>query len=121
MEAYLVICNGKISGKAYSTLKQAQEFCETQGAKQNVNNAWIYTTDEDIYMITNVQVMMSAAKNDAPVADIVKVVRCKDCKYRPVDGLPYQSCPMWDSGDEGYGAGWNGTDNGFCYYGEPRR
>lgn len=56
MKVYLVVCNGKISREAYYTLEQAQEFCESRGAKQDVN-AWVYTTDEDVYMITDVQVI----------------------------------------------------------------
>lgn len=47
-------------------------------------------------------------------ADVVEVVRCKDCKYMTehydVDGnAPYWTCSEWDSG----------TDyDGFCSYGE---
>lgn len=62
MKVYLVVCNGKISGEAYSTLKQAQEFCERRGARQIANNSCIYTTDEDVYMISPVQVMSAIAK-----------------------------------------------------------
>ena len=35
MRVYLVVCNGKISSEAYSALEQAQEFCESRGAKQD--------------------------------------------------------------------------------------
>ena len=48
------------------------------------------------------------------LADVVEVVRCKDCKYMTehydVDGnAPYWTCSEWDSG----------TDyDGFCSYGE---
>lgn len=47
-------------------------------------------------------------------ADVVEVVRCKDCRYMTehydVDGnAPYWTCSEWDSG----------TDyDGFCSYGE---
>lgn len=56
MKVYLVVCNGTISSEAYYTLEQAQKFCERRGAKQDVT-AWVYTTDEDVYMITDVQVI----------------------------------------------------------------
>ena len=56
MKIYLVVCNGTISSEAYYTLEQAQKFCESRGAKQDVT-AWVYTTDEDVYMITDVQVI----------------------------------------------------------------
>ena len=55
MNVYLVVYNGKISSEAYRTLKEAEAFCEIRGAKQDINNL-IYTTDEDVYMITDVQV-----------------------------------------------------------------
>ena len=51
----------------------------------------------------------------------VKIVRCKDCKYRPTGELPHQSCPMWDSGDDFLGALWKGVDDGFCHYAERRK
>ena len=63
MRVYLVVCNGKISSEAYYTLEQAQEFCERRGAKQDVS-AWVYTTDEDVYMITDVQVIPRTPQND---------------------------------------------------------
>ena len=63
MRVYLVVCNGKISSEAYYTLEQAQEFCESRGAKQDVS-AWVYTTDEDVYMITDVRVATNTPQND---------------------------------------------------------
>ena len=63
MRVYLVVCNGKISSEAYSALEQAQEFCESRGAKQDVS-AWVYTPDEDVYMITDVQVIPRTPQND---------------------------------------------------------
>ena len=63
MRVYLVVCNGKISSEAYSTLEQAQGFCERRGAKQDVS-AWVYTTEEDVYMITDVQVIPRTPQND---------------------------------------------------------
>jgi len=54
--------------------------------------------------------------NEMPIADVIEVVRCKDCKYMTehydVDGnAPYWTCSEWDSG----------TDyDGFCSYGERR-
>ena len=63
MRVYLVVCNGKVSSEAYSTLEQAQEFCERRGAKQDVS-AWVYTNDEDVYIITDVQVTTNTPQND---------------------------------------------------------
>ena len=63
MRVYLVVCNGKISSEAYSTLEQAQEFCERRGARQDVS-AWVYITNEDVYMIMDVQVIPRTPQND---------------------------------------------------------
>ena len=55
-----------------------------------------------------------AVFNSIPVADVVKVVRCGQCKYcvehYDTDGnIPYWTCKEWDSG----------TDyDGYCHYGE---
>ena len=61
MNIYLVMYNGKISSEAYLTLKEAQNFCESRGAKQVVNH-WFYQKDDDVYMITDVQVMKKTKK-----------------------------------------------------------
>lgn len=58
--------------------------------------------------------------------DVVKVVRCKDCKHRHED-----ECPMYfeeqvdiDEGDGYYDTDYifhdNSTDNGYCSWGERR-
>ena len=48
---------------------------------------------------------------DMPTADVVEVVRCKDCKHRRVKG---EGMTHW------YGCLWRGScnDNDFCNYGE---
>lgn len=42
---------------------------------------------------------------------------CRHCRHRPPSGEgDYDGgCPMWDNGDDGWGAHWNGDDAGFCY------
>lgn len=49
--------------------------------------------------------------HDAPTADVVEVVRCKDCKeyntHSCAEGFGW--CEMWDLGK---------TDNQFCSYGK---
>lgn len=55
MNVYLVVCNGKISSEAYRTLKEAEAFCESRGAKK-VMNRWLFTDNDDVYQITDVQV-----------------------------------------------------------------
>lgn len=51
---------------------------------------------------------------DAPIADVVEVVRCKDCKYATYDkSIDRYDCRNWGSdGDE-----YTEADD-FCSYGE---
>ena len=43
MNIYIVLCNGKVSSEAYRTLKEAEAFCESRGAKpKEFGNGWIY-------------------------------------------------------------------------------
>ena len=59
---------------------------------------------------------VAAVFESAPAADVVKVVRCGQCKHcvehYDTDGnAPYWTCKEWDSG----------TDyDGYCHYGERR-
>ena len=59
MNVYVVLCNGKLSSEGYETLKQAQKFCESRGAKpKEFDNGWIYQDELNciFYQITDVQV-----------------------------------------------------------------
>ena len=49
-----------------------------------------------------------------PAADVVEVVRCKDCKYRKTE-----DCAMFYECNCGEQHTWE-TDNDFCSYGERR-
>ena len=53
----------------------------------------------------------SNAINDLPSADVVEVVRCKDCKY-----YDYENDNCLD--ESGFGRTWKPTD--YCSYGERR-
>lgn len=47
-----------------------------------------------------------------PAADVVSVVRCRDCKYRSIKApIPARYCEVWKS-YVGHG------DDGYCCYGE---
>ena len=56
MRIYLVICNGKVSSEAYTTLKEAEEFCISRGASESIDDSWTFAKGEDVYQITDVQV-----------------------------------------------------------------
>ena len=51
---------------------------------------------------------------DIPAADVVEVVRCKDCKYRKTE-----DCAMFYECNCGEQHTWE-TDNDFCSYGKRR-
>ena len=54
------------------------------------------------------------ALRNAPSADVVPVVRCKDCKYWQDnnDGYPHEECRWWH--------GETPDANDFCSYGEQK-
>lgn len=64
MKIYLVICNGKISSEAYTTLKGAREFCVSRGAFESRSNSWVFRKGEDVYQIIDVQVISRTSQND---------------------------------------------------------
>ena len=63
---------------------------------------------------------------DIPAADVVEVVRCRECKHRPTkpekydDGLdlvfPDEACPCYCDDDPFYS--WHPSDDWFCPRGE---
>lgn len=67
------------------------------------------------------RVAMSAVmNNDAiPTADVVEVVRCKDCKYSEHWYRDKCLCRLW-YGEEKPSAPIDVFDDGFCNYGERR-
>ena len=55
MIVYVVLCNGKLSSEGYKTLKEAQKFCKSRGAKKQENgNGWLYVDNCHLYQITDV-------------------------------------------------------------------
>lgn len=61
-----------------------------------------------------------------PAADVVEVVRCRECKYwgdeagklQRSDGLLFARCIMHNYLLDGRHTGWCPTENNFCSYGE---
>ena len=84
----------------------AKEYIEREAAKRELLS-WAVSLNHPEYLI----------KDDAlhiidsfPAADVVEVVRCKDCKYM-TQWAYGRYCTVWD---EVNGMG----DDGFCNYGE---
>ena len=53
MIVYVILCNGKLSSEGYRTLKEAEEFSKSRGAKKVINR-WMFTDNDDVYQITDV-------------------------------------------------------------------
>ena len=64
--------------------------------------------------------------SDIPAADVVGVVRCRECKYwgdedgklQRSDGLLFARCKIHNYLLDGRHTGWCPTGNDFCSYGE---
>ena len=63
---------------------------------------------------------------EIPAADVVEVVRCRECKYwgdesgelQRSDGVLFARCKVHNYLIDGRHTGWCPTENDFCSYGE---
>ena len=63
---------------------------------------------------------------EIPAADVVEVVRCRECKYwgdeagelQRSDGVLFARCKVHNYLLDGRHTGWCPTENDFCSYGE---
>ena len=87
------------------------EYIEREALLENLRNSHRYhagNSREESLLYRDIRIV-----NEQPAADVVPVVRCKDCKYGEVDEPE-------DFPDQYYcheGCGWNKGDF-FCSYGE---
>lgn len=72
-------------------------------------------SDRKIEAVTNqtIHELFPQIVNDALAADVVEIVRCKDCKWYKTE-----FCAMYDNGDDGWNAGWKNEPNDYCNRGE---
>ena len=64
--------------------------------------------------------------SNIPAADVVEVVRCRECKYwgdeagelQRSDGVLFARCKVHNYLLDGRHTGWCPTENDFCSYGE---
>lgn len=83
-------------------------------------NSLTWTDGEGDILVPLVEVKKAIAQ--VPAEDVVKVVRCKDCKYwynscyDPILSQKYGCClsTQWDSPDENFET----AENNFCSFGE---
>ncbi len=69
---------------------------------------------------------LEAAILNIPAADVVEVVRCRECKYwgdeagelQRSDGVLFARCKVHNYLLDGRHTGWCPTENDFCSYGE---
>ena len=59
-------------------------------------------------------VLAKSCIDDAPTADVVEVVRCKDCKFYNFQHHYCEGIGNWFGREDDW------SDNGFCYKGERR-
>ena len=78
----------------------AKEYIEREAAIEAIKHAWAKGIDPVQYM------------EIIPAADVVPVVRCKDCRLRG-----REECAMFYRCECGEQHTWE-TDNDFCSYGE---
>ena len=96
-----------------------KEYIEREAAIKAIENdcsELVYYTKEDAIQCVKA----------IPAADVVEVVRCRECKYwgdedgklQRSDGLLFARCIMHNYLLDGRHTGWCPTENNFCSYGE---
>ncbi len=90
------------------------DLISKQLAIEVADAVWVVTGDKNVAKVWD-------QLKDLPTADTIEVVRCKDCKHRPIgedrDDLefPDDKCPCKC---EDYWYSWKPSDNWFCGNGE---
>ena len=97
----------------------AEEYIKRESAIEAIENDCselvYYTKEEAIQCVKAI-----------PAADVVEVVRCRECKYwgdedgklQRSDGLLFARCKIHNYLLDGRHTGWCPTENNFCSYGE---
>ena len=96
-----------------------KEYIEREAAIKAIENdclELVYYTKEDAIQCVKA----------IPAADVVEVVRCRECKYwgdedgklQSSDGLLFARCKIHNYLLDGRHTGWCPTENNFCSYGE---
>ena len=95
------------------------EYIEREAAIKAIENdclELVYYTKEDAIQCVKA----------IPAADVVEVVRCRECKYwgdedgklQRSDGVLFARCKVHNYLLDGRHTGWCPTENDFCSYGE---
>ena len=96
-----------------------KEYIEREAAIKAIENDCLelvdYTKEDAIQCVKAI-----------PAADVVEVVRCRECKYwgdeagelQRSDGVLFARCKVHNYLLDGRHTGWCPTENDFCSYGE---
>lgn len=85
--------------------------------REDAENKLAKTIKGDTFEVIEEETKKNAAKNffsDIPSADVVEVVRCKDCEHSKHWYGDKQRCFLWHEG------GIDVFDDGFCSYGKKK-
>lgn len=92
------------------------EYIERKTLLETINETVVFTVREGVHLPTSE--MRGANKvidriKSAPVADVVQVIRCENCKHFDKQGLPmcYGHCELTEYGT---------VDYGYCWMAEPK-
>ncbi|MBS7355179.1 MAG: hypothetical protein KIG86_01885 [Eubacteriales bacterium] len=99
--------------------KMSKEYIDREAAMKAIENdclELVYYTKEDAIQCVKA----------IPAADVVEVVRCRECKYwgdeagelQRSDGVLFARCKVHNYLLDGRHTGWCPTENDFCSYGE---
>ena len=99
--------------------KMSKEYIDREAAMKAIENdclELVYYTKEDAIQCVKA----------IPAADVVEVVRCRECKYwgdedgklQDSDGVLFARCKVHNYLIDGRHTGWCPTENDFCSYGE---
>ena len=100
----------------------AKEYIEREAAKRELLS-WAVSLNHPEYLIKDDALHII---DSIPAADVVDVVRCRECKYwgdeagklQHSDGVLFARCKVHNYLIDGRHTGWCPTENDFCSYGE---
>ena len=100
----------------------ATEYIEREAAKSELLS-WAVSINHPEYLIKDDALHII---DSIPAADVVEVLRCRECKYwgdeagkfQHSDGVLFARCKVHNYLIDGRHTGWCPTENDFCSYGE---
>ena len=103
-------------------MAKATEYIEREAAKRELLS-WAVCMNHPEYLMRDDALHII---DSIPAADVVKVLRCRDCKYwgdeagklQHSDGVLFARCKVHNYLIDGRHTGWCPTENDFCSYGE---